>query len=201
MAIKAIIWDVGGVLERTEDFGPRQQLAEELGWSMEDLTDLFFGHNTGCRAQLGTITDDQHWEEIKESLHLDSAEMQEAVERFFGGDLLDTELVAYIRELKGAYTTAILSNYGSLLREKLNHRWQIADAFDHVIVSCEVGVMKPDPAIYQIVLEKVSCKPEEAVFIDDSLENVEGARNVGMHAIHFKSPQQVRADLGQLLAR
>ena len=191
MAIKAIIWDVGGVLERTEDFGPRQQLAEELGWSMTDLTNLFFGHRDDYRAQLGVITDDQHWEEIKKYLGLDSAQMQEAVERFFGGDMLDNELVEEIRALKQDYTTAILSNYGSLLREKLNHRWQIADVFDQVIVSCEVGVMKPAPAIYQIALEKVNCTPEEAVFIDDSLENVEGARNVGMHAIHFKSPQQV----------
>jgi putative hydrolase of the HAD superfamily len=118
---------------------------------------------------------------------------------FFAGDILDFALVDEIRTLKQQYTTAILSNYFPSLRDKVERHWKISDAFDHLVISSEVGLMKPDPAIYQIALEKANCLPDEAVFLDDFNENVTSARQVGLHGIWFRSPSQALADLENIL--
>jgi epoxide hydrolase-like predicted phosphatase len=112
---------------------------------------------------------------------------------------LDVELVDYIRELKKNYCTVLLSNAFSNLRAALEERWQIDDAFHHIVISAEAGLMKPDPAIYRLALEKTGFEPEEAVFIDDFERNVEGARDVGLHAIHFQDAAQAREQLETLL--
>ena len=73
------------------------------------------------------------------------------------------------------------------------------DAFDHLIISAEVGVVKPKAEIYLLALEQLKVSPSEAVFVDDFIENVEGARAVGMSAIHFKEPEQAIAQIQKLL--
>jgi FMN phosphatase YigB (HAD superfamily) len=61
--------------------------------------------------------------------------------------------------------------------------------------------MKPDPAIYRLLCERYSVTPGQCVFIDDSLPNVEGARRIGMHALHFGSIDQLLDDLAALGVR
>jgi epoxide hydrolase-like predicted phosphatase len=200
MKIKAIIWDIGGVLERTEDLAPRQQLAERLGMSYNDLCHLIFGDSTEFRVQLGKISLDNHYHFVQEQLGMRSrADFNEVIHQFFAGDHLDTELVDHIRALKPGYTTAVLSNYSEVLREKINNWWKIGDAFDHLVISAEVGYKKPSPEIYRIVLEKIGCQPEEAVFIDDDARNIETARQLGIHGIHFQDPDQALNELNDLL--
>lgn len=71
-------------------------------------------------------------------------------------------------------------------------------AFGTIVVSGEEKVMKPDPAIYRILLERIGRPAEACVFIDDAQPNVEGARAVGMHAIRFTTAEALRADLAAL---
>lgn len=71
--------------------------------------------------------------------------------------------------------------------------------FHDVIVSGEVKLVKPDPAIYHLTLERIGCQAQECLFIDDSLPNIETARCLGFHAIHFQSPEQLQAELEQVL--
>ena len=199
LTIHAIIWDIGGVLERTEDPDPRQEIAERLGTSVPDLTRLFFGHTDNFRVQLGEITPEEHWENVRNQLGLSKPEMAAARQAFFAGDRMDMNLVAYIRELKQQYCTAVLSNYMAVLRSRLMDEWEIDDAFNHLIISAEIGLMKPGPEIYQFTLETLGFAPEETVFIDDFIENIEGAQDVGIHGILFNSPEQVKKKLNELL--
>jgi putative hydrolase of the HAD superfamily len=201
MTITTIIWDIGGVLERTEDFTPRQQIAERLGMTVEDLSALIFGDTTGFRVQLGLISREEHLQYVQAQLNLPTrAELDQVLAEFFSGDRLDTDLVDHIRELKASYRMAVLSNYSEILREKITNIWQIGDAFDHLIISAEVGHKKPEPEIYQIALEKAGCQPGEAVFIDDFIENVQAAEQVGLHGIHFQNVEQTLNELNNLLA-
>ncbi len=201
MSIRTIIWDIGGVLERTENPAPRQKLAERLGWKVEDLSHVIFGHTNGLKVQLGQISLAEHWALVGQKLGLDEAQTKQAVAEFFAGDKLDSNLVTYIRSLNSQYNTAILSNYMPNLREKVEQLWQIGDAFDHLIISAEVGLMKPDPALYDLTLETVGCLPMEAVFIDDFIDNVAAARQSGMYAIWFKTANQAIAELETILAK
>lgn len=201
MAIHAIFWDIGGVLERTEDFTPRQKVSDRLGVEITELSHLFFGHSDNFRVQLGEITPEEHWENVRERLDLTEEEMITAREEFFAGDRLDMDLVNTIRQLKQDYCTVVLSNYTANLRGRIMDEWQIDDAFHHIIISAEVGLMKPGPGIYQLALETIGCAPEETVFIDDSIDNVEGARGVGIHGILFTDPRQAITSLNELISK
>jgi epoxide hydrolase-like predicted phosphatase len=199
MSIHAIIWDLGGVLVRTEDFKPRDQLAARLGLRREELNDLVFGSEDDHRAQLGEISHEEQWENVASRLGVQAEEVPAIREVFFAGDALDSELIDFIRELKHDYYTALLSNAFSDLREMVCDVWQIDDVFHHLIISAEVGLMKPDPAIYQLALETIGVEPEEAVFIDDFPQNVVGAIDSGLHAIQFRGAGPVRSELKKLL--
>ncbi len=199
MAIKAVIWDIGGVLERTEDFGPRRELAERLGWEMEPLMDLVFGNNDGHRVQLGQISYAAHWENVRRVLGQTEEQMKKTLQAFFAGDQLDDDLVEIIRRLRKDYSTAVLSNYSPILRKKINEEWRIGDAFDHLVISAEVGVKKPDPQIYQIVLDRIQSPAHQAVFVDDMFENVAAARDLGMYAVQFQGRDQAVDELTAIL--
>jgi glucose-1-phosphatase len=199
ISIRAIIWDLGGVLVRTEDFNPREQLAANLGMSRAELETLVFSGSSGSRAQNGEIDVAQHWENVREKLMLSSREISAFQDKFWSGDRLDKTLIDYIRSLRGSYRTALLSNAFSDLRRAIEEVWQISDAFDEIIISAEVGMTKPDQRIYWLALKRIGVQPPEAIFIDDFARNIEGAQAAGLHAIHFQNPSQARADLEQLL--
>lgn len=199
MIIRAIIWDLGGVLVRTENYHPRQRLADGVGMTRLDLENLVFSGPSGGRAQRGEISVDEHWENIGRTLNLSPEELTAFQDAFWGGDRLDTALVDYIRSLRNSYHTALLSNAFSDLRDAITQHWKIEDAFDEIIISAEVGITKPDPRIYRLALDRLGVAPPEAVFIDDFLHNVEAAQAAGLHAIRFQNPEQARRDLEQIL--
>ena len=196
--IKAIVWDIGGVLMRTEDPTPRAELAAELGLRREELVELVFGGKQGRQAQIGALTQKELWDFVRSELKLESDDYPDLERRFFGGDILDRKLVDFVRTLKPAYKTGIISNAWSKLPDILEE-WGILDAFDVVVGSGDEGVMKPDPRIFQIALDQLSVAPEESVFVDDFIENVESARNMGMQAVHFESREQTLRELQKLL--
>jgi epoxide hydrolase-like predicted phosphatase len=196
--IKAIVWDIGGVLMRTEDPTPRAELAAELGLRREELVELVFGGKQGRQAQIGALTQKELWDFVRSELKLESNDYPDLERRFFGGDILDRKLVDFVRTLKPAYKTGIISNAWSELPDILEE-WGILDAFDVVVGSGDEGVMKPDPRIFQIALDQLSVAPEESVFVDDFIENVESARNLGMQAVHFESREQTLRELQKLL--
>jgi putative hydrolase of the HAD superfamily len=195
MDIQAFIWDLGGVLVRTEDYSSRQELADRFGLSRIELEELVFNSESGTKAQLGQISALQHWKEITRPFHLTPAEFIEFQEDFWGGDHLDASLVNTIRSLRPRYKTALLSNAFSDLREMITHRWMIDDAFDKIVISSEVGVIKPEARIYNLTLEHLKLRPEQAVFIDDFPQNIQAARDLNLATIHFKSPEQTLKEL------
>jgi len=132
-------------------------------------------------------------------LSLSPEQIKDFQRAFWGGDKVDTDLIRYIRSLRKSYKTALLSNAFLDLRRMVTEVWKIGDAFDELVISAEVGVMKPDPQIYQIALEKLGVAAQQAVFIDDFERNVDAAKAVNMHAIRFRNAVQARADLNALL--
>jgi HAD superfamily hydrolase (TIGR01509 family) len=77
----------------------------------------------------------------------------------------------------------------------LSGDYPIIDNFDGIVISAEVGVMKPAPKIYRLAAESVGVEAAEALFVDDVMANVEGARAVGMEAVHFTNPELARQQL------
>jgi epoxide hydrolase-like predicted phosphatase len=187
------------VLLRTEDLSARQALADRMGKPRTELENLVFDGDSGDRAQLGEISVDEHWENIRRMLGLDAAGIGEFQRQFWEGDQLDVELVDTIRSLRGRYKTGLLSNAFSDLRQVVTARLNISDAFDEMVISAEIHLMKPDARIYQHALQRLGVAAQEAVFTDDMLRNVEGARSQGMNAIHFRQRSQALAELERFL--
>ena len=198
MSIRAVFFDLGGVILRTEYQAPRQQLAERLGMEYDDLDRLVFNSDSGIQASLGAITSQQHWEAVLKRLKRPTDELQSIRDAFFAGDILDRQLLDFLRSLRGTHKTGLISNAWSDLRDYLV-REKIDDAFEHIIISAEVGVAKPEPKIFQNALEQAGVKPKEAVFVDDFYVNIEGCEKVGMKGIHFRDTQSALAQLKLLL--
>ena len=200
MPIKAVIWDLGGVILRTEDPQPRQQLADRLGISRDDLEELVFHGASGRRAQLGEISVNEHWDNVRQILGIPVQDLPALQQAFWGGDQIDETLLNRIRMLQSQYKIGLLSNAFSDLRQVITEYWKFADVFEEMIISAEVGLMKPDVRIYHLALERLAASPNEAVFIDDFARNIEGSRAVGIHAIHFLNCTQAWEELQSLLS-
>jgi len=129
--------------------------------------------------------------------------IQKFYDEFFGGDEMDYSIIDYLRSLRSQpqYTTALLSNAWDDLRGLLINKWGIDDAFDEIFISAEMGVAKPDAHIYEMVLEKLGVVPEECVFVDDFIENIEAARKLGMISIHFQDVAVAMVELKRLLGK
>jgi HAD superfamily hydrolase (TIGR01509 family) len=198
MTIRAVYFDLGGVIVRTGDREPRAKLAERLGMSYEELAKAVFENESSRRASLGAVSPQEHWADVIQRLGLPPSEADSVRQEFFAGDALDLDLINFLRSLRPKYRTGLLSNAWSDMREYLVSQ-KIDDAFDQLIISAEVGIMKPDARIYQLALEKLGVAPAEAVFVDDFAVNIEGARAVGMYAIQFTRLDQTVEELKKLL--
>jgi epoxide hydrolase-like predicted phosphatase len=199
MTIRAVYFDFGGVLVRTEYQSPRQHLAEQLGLDYSELVDRVFSGESARQASLGLISEDEHWAAVMHSLHRPESETQSIREAFFAGDVIDLSLLDQIRRLRADRKVGLISNAFSGLRTWIEGK-KFSDLFDSMTVSAEVGVMKPEARIYQMALDALGVAPAESVFVDDFPENVEGARAVGMQAIHFTQPEQALDELHTLLS-
>jgi epoxide hydrolase-like predicted phosphatase len=197
--IRAVIFDFGGVLVRMIDDTPRLKLAEQLGVPLSQLDELVFFSESAQRASRGELTIRQHWEVVRLALGIQPEEMLQFLQQYWSADDVNYELLGYIRTLRPRYKVGLLSNAWNDLRQTLHTRWNIDGLFDELIISAEVGLVKPDPRIYHLALERLGVQAEEAVFIDDIAGNVDAARAEGLAAIQFHNTQQVLGELGHLL--
>ena len=198
MTIKAVFFDLGGVIVRTEFQAPRQQLADRLGMDYDDLNKIVFDSDSGIKATLGEISSEDHWASVIQRLKRPASELATIRDEFFAGDIVDQVLLDYIRFLRSKYKTGLISNARSDLRDFII-REKFDDAFDNMIISSEVGAAKPEPKIFQIALEQFGVSPKEAVFVDDFHINIEGCEKVGMRGILFKDPESTLRQLRKLL--
>jgi putative hydrolase of the HAD superfamily len=105
-------------------------------------------------------------------------------------------MVAWQQQLKQhGLLTAILSNMGDNVLANLQREFLWIQNFDVLVWSFQHLMAKPDPAIYRLVLEKLNVRPEESLFLDDKLVNIEAAQVLGMHAIQFSTVDHLRAEL------
>lgn len=194
--LKAIIFDVGGVLIRSHSRTGREKWAKKLGMDPWEFESFVFSGESGRQAQLGQKTFEAHWGWLGTHFELDAAGLAEMRRDFFAGDKLNEPLVNYIKRLRQAgYRTGILSNFGNEARPLWTEVHPFIQYFDGIVISCEVGLMKPDPKIYHLAADSLGVAVDEALFIDDFIENVEGARQVGMQALHYTDPPAARQQL------
>ena len=198
--IRAVYWDLGGVLLRTMDRSRRRRWEERLGLSEGDLDVAVFGCNASRKATLGQGPSEAVWEEVRTRFRLSSPDGQALAADFFADDRVDLALLDVLRQLRPFYRIGMISNAWPDARQILDEKLRISSYFDAVITSAEVGFAKPHPHIYRMALQALDITPEQAVFVDDFLENVEAARALGMRTIHFRARDQALGELSLQLA-
>jgi epoxide hydrolase-like predicted phosphatase len=189
MAIRAVFFDFGGVIMRTEYQAPRQKLAERFNMDYDEIDKVVFGSDSARRASLGEITEDEHWSNVLKRFKQPASESTSFRDQFFGGDVIDRNLVEYIRSLRGSFHTGLISNAWSGLRDFLAKE-KLLDLFDTVVISAEVRTVKPSAKIYEVALEQSQVDASEAVFVDDVPENIAACQKVGMTGILFNDPEK-----------
>ena len=108
--------------------------------------------------------------------------------------------VEWVKGLKErGYHLYILSNYAEYTYEKTSHKMEFLPYMDGVVFSYRCKLIKPEKEIYEYICKTYELKPEESVFLDDRKDNVEAARNMGMHGIVFENYAQGSETLEQLL--
>jgi epoxide hydrolase-like predicted phosphatase len=194
--IKAVVFDVGGVLVRTFDHTGRRAWERRLGLAPGELEAIVLNSEMGHRAQRGEISDAELWGWVEARFNLGD-ELAAFRHDFWRGDAVDQQLVRLIRRLRKRYQTAIISNANNALMDTLAN-YGLLNEFDLVIGSAYEGVMKPDPGIYRRALERLGRRPEETVFIDDAPRNIDAARDLGMAVVLFTPQTELRKELAAL---
>ncbi len=199
MPIRAAIFDMAGVILRTEVQPDRRKWQTRLGLTEDQLFHLVFENEVSPRAMIGQATDAEVWKQVADSLKLSDAQAEELARDFWSGNHVDEPLMKFIRGLRPRYKTAILSNAWLSTRSEMIAKFGLADEFDCVIISSEEGIAKPDARIYRLAAERLGVRPEEAIFVDDVAENVDAARAVGMCGVQFKDAAQTIVEFTQYL--
>jgi putative hydrolase of the HAD superfamily len=199
MAIRAAVFDLGGVLEMVDD--DRWQLEWAARW--EDHAGrprgaLDAGADARTRAALndGSITEAQSVAWFSRALGLSAKDadrmLAEMWDEYCG--VLDVPLYDLVVELRQTMKTAVLSNSVDGARREEQQRFELASIFDVLVYSHEVGCAKPDPKIYRLTEDLLGVSPDEIVFLDDRPEHVRAARSCGWHAIlHTDTPASIAA--------
>ena len=198
MGIRAVFFDLGGVIVRTEYQAPRQKLAEEFGMDYDDIAKIVFDSPSAVRASVGELTEEEHWHSVMKILKRPVDDYKRIQHEFFGGDVVDYNFVNFIRSLRPRYKVGAISNAWSGLRGYME-RDKFADAFDVIICSAEVGAAKPSAKIYHIALDQLQVSPNEAIFVDDVWENIQACEKVGMKGILFKKAESTIKQIKALL--
>ncbi len=200
--IKAIIWDFDGVLMRTEDQGPRHAWDQRLGLPIGSVERAVQRSDIWVQAQLGRVTEKAYWLGVAELLYIrrDNLDLiRELRKDYFAGDRLNYRLITLIQELKTAgYYQGLLANDSLQLDVKLRELG-IYDLFDCVLISAQIGFMKPDAAAFRVALQELKVNPDEAVVIDEALNNIRVAQGMGISTILYRAETDVRAELEPLL--
>ena len=194
--IQLIIFDLGKVILDFSHLKIAEGLArhsehkryQDPGNMMEDM--LLNGNGVIARYDNGDMTTEEFFSYIKETFGLNISFLQ--FKRIWTEIFTENKGVGdLIERLKKDFTLFLLSNTNELHFTYIKERFPVVHKFDRWVLSYETGLSKPDPEIYRLALSQAGVKPSEAIFIDDIAGHVRGAQSVGIHAVEFKSVEQV----------
>lgn len=146
---------------------------------------------------LGLITPADFQEALIRKLSITDDDWEQAVGQ---AEQPDLELLSYIEQLRKTYRTAVMSNASlGVVKSRIGADW-LEKCFDEVVVSAEIGLIKPDPEIYSYTAQRLGVSPGDCVFIDDREIHLGPARALGMHTILYEGFAQAKDKLKRLLA-
>jgi len=196
--INTIIFDLGMVLI---DWNPRYVFSQifndeqKMNWFFETICTSAWNENQDAGRSLREATEElvAQFPEYENEVRAYYGRWEEML----GGPIHGT--VNILHSLKDRhYKLYALTNWSAETFPVALQRYDFLQWFDGIVMSGEERTRKPFPEIYKILLARFGVDPAQAIFIDDSLRNIKGAEAVGIHGIHFQSPDQLDQELKEL---
>ena len=186
-APRVIALDLGGVVFLpATDRDPWMAIGDQLEAGSDSVRAALWLSEDVESANVGRLSAEEYAARAAARLGVSAAAVLAAIERVYAGRL-NEPLVAYLRALAPTTTLAAVTNNWSFL-DRLLARHGLADLFDVVINSSDVGCCKPSLEFFRILLERLCCRAEDVVFVDDDAMNVAAAGSLGMRTVHFNAP-------------
>jgi putative hydrolase of the HAD superfamily len=193
LLLKAVIFDYGEVLSGPQRTGDVELMASVLGMEIAPFQAAYWQYRLAYDG--AQLTPADYWRTVQADM---SASQLQRLLEIDGHSWSDANLAMArwaARLHASGMTTAILSNMPQPVREYVNQHCTWLPQFTLRIFSCDARLTKPDAAIYRYCLDKLKLQPAETLFIDDKEANVQSARGLGMHAVHFRGVENLAADL------
>jgi putative hydrolase of the HAD superfamily len=197
LALRAVIFDYGMVLSGPQDPKAQATILRITGLPPERFEPLYWADRHAYDE--GKLTGLEFWQKLLRDAGLNLP--KGAAEKLNDWDARmwttqNPAMLAWQLKLKQrGLLTAILSNMGDNVLANLQREFLWIHNFDVLVWSFQHLMAKPDPAIYRLVLEKLNVRPEESLFLDDKLLNVEAAQALGMKSLQFSTIDRLRTDL------
>jgi len=197
LSLRAVVFDYGMVLTGPPDPESHAALLRITGLPHDRFESLYWADRHAYDE--GKLTGVMFWEKLLREANLDLG--SDAVNQLNHADACmwttqNHAMLAWQQQLKArGLLTAILSNMGDSVLANIEREFDWIDRFDVLVWSFQLNIAKPDPAIYRQVLKQLNTRPEESLFLDDKMVNIDAARALGMQAIQFSTVEKLRADL------
>lgn len=185
--IKAVIFDYFGVVSSDEYWNYVKAERQQDSVFREIADDV----------NKGKIS----WNEFVENVAKSTGTSVDEVNKMYAAESVNPLVTGLIHELHKKYKTGLLTNASEEFIDKLIQQNHLKRLFDEIVISSVVGVTKPNPKIYQEILSRLNIEPEEAIYVDDLIRHVEGASNLGMHAIQYQSFVQCKREIDKIIAK
>ncbi|UCD02362.1 MAG: HAD family phosphatase [Promethearchaeota archaeon] len=202
MKVKAIIFDLGGVLMYL-DFSNFYNIVISQSPLNKPQTPIMleFFRQSDIYHQ-GNMTDDEFYQlacDLLQVCMLNQSEFFDAFNSIISG--LNLEIIEVVKKIRDSnqYKLLVLSNVNSShWNYILNKKWDFINYFDELILSHEIHSIKPNSKIFEYAIQKAGCKPEQIVFIDDGLNNIRSAKELGIIAIKYTTTEELIDELKRL---
>jgi len=195
--IKAIFFDIGGVLVKVDSSSSIQKLSEKLGISSEKIKQGMTRELLNAYEK-GLLTSNQFYEQLLISYNSQQTMDMETFKSYWLDVLFPcAESVAFLQRACQDFPVWLLSNtndfhYDLLMQDFPFMKWVTGGTYSFM-----VGSMKPEPLIYEIAIKESGFRPEEILFIDDLEVNIQAAQDQGIHVIHYIDFSNFARELGQ----
>jgi putative hydrolase of the HAD superfamily len=199
MDLQAVIFDYGEVISGPPDAQAHRNLLTISGVEEELFEKAYWAHRLDYDADI--LNGQTYWQTVARDTGVKFTAKQ--IGQLIEQDAimwmnLNPAMLAWIPKLKQAgFRLGILSNMPAGVLEYMRPRFPWLTQFDQLTWSCDLGVVKPDPAIYLHTVKKLAVSPDQALFIDNLEKNIAGAEAVGLHAALFANLEQLQDDLGR----
>jgi putative hydrolase of the HAD superfamily len=154
--------------------------------------------NLNLSSDYGYISHEDFTQQASVLIGRSTVEIEAIMQR---DHIRNVALVAYVQSLRPAYKVAMLSNVGRGVINRLFSDEELDELFDVVVLSSEVGMVKPDPEIFNFTSDKLGISPENCLMVDDLESNITGAQTIGMHGVVFSTTDSFVSGVQPLLAQ